>query len=262
MKKIILILFALISFNCVAQYQYLGSGASTTKLLLHLNGNSLDASGNSNNGTDSLITYGLNYGKFGKGASFNGSGSKIKLPNSSNINTSITFSCWFKTSSTANGQLFSKGSDLSDGWGISFLKASNRLFLEVITTVPSIVQYSSTLSAISIPLNKWNHALFVFDNENRIGKTYFNGKLNETTGTTGTVTRGSDNIFIGVKNILSYQYFFNGSIDEVILENRAWTSSEIKRYYTFSKAWFFGLNDEQKHDLKYLDWFIPKQMAA
>ena len=31
--------------------EYLGAGSSTTKLLLHLNGNSNDSSGNGNNGT-------------------------------------------------------------------------------------------------------------------------------------------------------------------------------------------------------------------
>ena len=39
---------------------------SNTKLLLHLNGNSTDSSGNGNNGTDTNITYGLGYGKFGQ----------------------------------------------------------------------------------------------------------------------------------------------------------------------------------------------------
>ena len=57
--------------------EYLGAGASTTKLLLHLNGKSTDSSGNGNNGTNSNITYSLANGKFGQGAGFNGSSNSI-----------------------------------------------------------------------------------------------------------------------------------------------------------------------------------------
>lgn len=47
--------------------------------LYHLNGNSIDYSGNGQNGADTNISYAAAYGKFGQGAAFNGSSSKINI---------------------------------------------------------------------------------------------------------------------------------------------------------------------------------------
>lgn len=37
---------------------------------------------------------------------------------------------------------------------------------------------------------------------------------------------------------LGQHYTFDGSIDEVIVENRAWTAEQVKKYHTYSKGRF------------------------
>ena len=73
--------------------------------LWHLDGNSLDSSGHGNNGTDTAVTYGIAYGKFGQGASFNGSNSTISLSSSASPTGSNprTISAWIYYKGTASG---------------------------------------------------------------------------------------------------------------------------------------------------------------
>ena len=75
--------------------EYLGAGSGTTKLLLHLNGNSTDSSGNGNNGTVNGATS-TNSGKFGGAYNFDGSNDYITLPSFSWIDGPFTFSAWIK----------------------------------------------------------------------------------------------------------------------------------------------------------------------
>lgn len=270
MKKIILTLFALIIMfltagTCYSQYQDLGAGSGTTKLLLHLNGNSNDLSGNSNNGTDSIIDYGLAYGKFNQGASFNGSSSKIKFADSSSLKPNkLTVGAWiYKTDLTVSpfSHIFQSWSlnPSNAGFKISQNNETGQMFFSIGNNSTSNVLTTNTL----IKAGTWYHIMATYDSATL--KIYINGNLdNQMTKTVELVYGTSNFVNIGCRQRTSttIDRFWYGYIDEVILYNRAWTSSEIKRYYTNSKSWFFGLNNEQKHDLKYLDWFIPKQMAA
>jgi hypothetical protein len=43
-------------------------------------------------------------------------------------------------------------------------------------------------------------------------------------------------MFLGCAS--SSDSFWSGAIDEVIIENRAWTASEVKKYYTNSLGRF------------------------
>lgn len=269
MKKLLIILFALISFNCFSQYQYLGSGSSTTKLLLHLNGNSLDASGNSNNGTDSLVTYGLSYGKFNQGASFNGTASKIKFTDAASLKPTgnFTFSCWVNITSIAGtGTLvFQSLSQNPNRAGIrAYINTIGRFTFQSgkNTGIVSGVDYIDAGSSVDLRNKGWVNCICVYDGSYL--NIYINGNLIASTAWAYNPAYAATNyVRIGCRNINGSDDWFSPMVlDETFLDGKAWTSSEIKRYYTFSKAWFFGLNDEQKHDLKYLDWFIPKQMAA
>lgn len=62
-----------------------------------LEGNSNDSKG-SNNGSDTAIIYGTAYGKYGQGALFNGSSSKITLGSliQKTSNTDFSFTFWYK----------------------------------------------------------------------------------------------------------------------------------------------------------------------
>jgi len=227
----IIILF---SFNCFSQYQYLGSGSSTTKLLLHLNDNSLDASGNGNNGIDSLITYGLAYGKFSQGASFNGTSSKITIPNKfTSLNR--TYSLWFKLGSqtTAGFILCSRTGTTDQGIDILINTSNVHGFLNSRIRTDSSINLSDTI-AYNLNDNNWHNIIFVINNTTKLFSTYVDGNFKHSKSYTGTIT-DSQNLQIGNRSNASY---FNGYLDEFFIENRALTSSEIKRYYTFSKGFY------------------------
>jgi len=109
MKKILLIILLLPLFIHAQNGQYLGAGSATTKLLLHLNGNSTDVSGNGNNGTDANITYGLGNGKFFAGAGFNGTTSKIRCSSAISFTGNFTISFWIYMNDNTDIMCVNKG---------------------------------------------------------------------------------------------------------------------------------------------------------
>ena len=211
--------------------EYLGAGASTTKLLLHLNGNSTDSSGNNNNGTDTNITYGLGNGKFGQGALFNGSSSKITTPLGNFGTGNFTISLWIKTTQEATRVIFGKTTevdkdnggyvlyrDLWDGYVFKF--GTTKL---VIGSLPSV----------------WTN--FIVTRDGNIGYIYINGSYAvSVSGISGYNQNSASGVFtLGTSPGSNWTpRFYSGAIDEVIVENRAWTASEIKKYYTYSKGRF------------------------
>ena len=84
----------------MGQYQGIAAG------IWPLDGNSNDGSGNANNGTDSNVSYD-GMGRFGSCASFNGSSSRIALPNNASLKPSGAFTvfCWYKGQVSAYGTI-------------------------------------------------------------------------------------------------------------------------------------------------------------
>ena len=228
--------------------EYLGAGSGTTKLLLHLNGNSTDSSGNGNTATSSGVSYGLSYGKFGQGASFPGSSAYINYPSSASLDSrsTTTMSCWVNIQSLpasgASQVFFSRG--VGDGFGM-FLRVENvggtiKLKGSVVVTSPDTMY---AVEGLVPSTNTWYNIVGVFDSPNQLLYLYVNGDGQGSTKTTaGTVMRlgataSQKGAIIGAYST-SNQAVLNGYIDECIIENRAWTASEVKKYYTYAKGRF------------------------
>lgn len=229
--------------------EYLGAGSGTTKLLLHLNGNSSDSSGSNNHGTDTNITYSQANGKFGQGAGFAGNGG-IRIDNMGGItNGSITFVTWFKR--TGDGTLGSSHDTdfdavLLHGYSAYFragFDGSNKKRLKIASKSATTWYYTNQPSDITD--NVWNNAIFVHDGTNGKDSIYLNGQLVVETNTfTGNFTT-YDNA--NYRNGIGGRYnnsttptsnFLNGKVDESFLENRAWTASEARKYFTNAKGRF------------------------
>jgi len=216
--------------------EYIGAGSSITKLLLHMNGNSNDSSGNGNNGTDTMITYSKLYGKFNEGALLNGSSSYIKILNSSSLNmpNNFTISVWIKKSSINDKHILIK-------WGRGSTPSRNQYHLWVYTSKLSLFVRQSNLIDVAIfdtdqvPTNKWTNVIFTGDN------SYINLYVNASkknsvvwSGSLNVPTTAND-LGVGVKienGSPADPSYFDGQIDEIIIENRAWTHVEIQKYYT------------------------------
>ena len=212
---------------------------SNTKLLLHLNGNSTDSSGNGNNGTDTNITYGLGYGRFGQGASFNGSNSRININDSETFNfaaNNFTISCFVKRSTTnvEHGIMGQCDSAFSAGSVAFFLHITNANVLRaaIYNSSNSTVVIASTATVDA----NWHHILFQRSGNNLY--LYMDNKLMATQDCTGfTIKNSTSKLAIGILGESPYGPF-SGNIDEVIIENRAWSASEINKYYTMTKGRF------------------------
>ena len=230
------ILFTPIGYDGPSNFGLYNKRPSTiTKGYYNFNNDSLDTSGNNMNGTDTSMSY-VN-GKYNLCASFNGSNGRIQLPDAAGINTTFTFNAFIKLNGTNNNTIYSKGSDASNGWGCLFTISTTLFESAVVTTTPTTAQ--QTLSqVININTNVYYMVTLVFDNSARTLKGYINGNLLKTIST-GANLRGTNNVYIGVnKGGPSFSNYFNGSMDELVIENRVWTDDEIRKFYTYSRGNF------------------------
>lgn len=215
--------------------QYIGAGAGTTKLLLHLNGSSVDSSGNNNNGTDTAITYSQANGKFGQGAGFNpATSSNINIsatafPYGTGSFTNIT---WIKIGSLPG----TNGYSFADFWGKATANQSvgNGLHNNAGTQNIIFANFGSDLEvARTLSTGVWYLLLSTFDGTTYKG--YLDGELIASGAKSINITSGTFH-HIGAQEAGGGTW--NGSVDEVIIENRAWSASEVKKYFTFAKGRF------------------------
>lgn len=211
--------------------EYLGAGSGITKGLWHLNGNSNDSSGNGNNGTDSNITYGLAYGKLGQGASFNGSSSLITLPSIISGTGDATFVMWIKT--TENNKAFLSKRD-NNNTGIFVLRVGNST-LNFWDYNGSAFQFNPS-STGSTTINDGSWHMVGFTRIGTAGKYYVDGKLDGTTTAASNLSWNTQAIRIA-RDVVNNEYT-NLITDEIIIEGKAWSDADFKKYYTYSKGRF------------------------
>ena len=207
--------------NLVAYYQFEGSSA--------------DSKG-SNTGTDTAITYNMASGRFGQGASFNGTTSKIALTTEQTA-TVGTFSCWFKVTSAAVLGLYSQGKSAGgDTDRIHFEINAGKLKL---TTVQSSTTTTSVATNALFNDNLWHHGVITVDDAgNKLfvdgaqqAVTYTNGSAS-TSVWFGDISSVTDTKDIGTLNINGVFFnFFSGTMDEVAIFSRALTLGEIQSLY-------------------------------
>lgn len=235
------------------------TAAGTTKAYYPLNGNSRDYSGQTNTGTDTAITY--PQGRFGQGAKFNGSSSQISLPNITAISggTPRTISAWIKTDvlDTSLDSIFSYGAN------------TNNLLCDLLINVSNAGDIYWAFSSNdyltggnAIKINKWHLITAVYDGgtlSTTTIKIYVDGISQTVTKTgagSGVANTTDANYAIGYDKLVGGRNF-NGIIDEVIIESRAWTAKEVETYYRKSM-----LNYGRKTWAQMLISFIISEVAT
>lgn len=194
-----------------------------------LNGNTNDYSGNELNGTGVNLT--LAMGVAGVNATayeFNGTTSKIDVGYNSLFSIGqpgMTMSAWFKLdTSTATNAVLSR----------------NAPYLFWINAGPNLnsgiqrggTWYWSATPAGSIILNQWMYGVVTYDGSVR--KTYINGAQvgSDDTQFSGNITvNGALGLNIGYDACCGGRYYFDGSIDDVRLYNRALSAQEVQQMY-------------------------------
>jgi hypothetical protein len=233
MKKL---LFILILF-CSIQ------GFGQIKGYWRLDGNANDASGNSNSGTATSITYSQANGKLNQGAGMNGTSSRIQLPNVASLRlvSPFTISVWFKSQSAVFQYLVCKANYQTDLFGYEFAISDNSYFYFYIDGNSSAnSNYLSGNSGVTYSDGKWHHACAVATGSNMY--VYVDGVQRLTmVQTKDPVYTTEYNGYIGAgwSSLLSApRSFLNGSMDEVIIDNTAWSPAKVKNEYSRVKGFY------------------------
>lgn len=197
-----------------------------------------DTSGNGNDGT---AVGGVDETEgIGSGAMmFDGDGDYVLVNNVLDLSsqTSVTISAWMKKGSIdslsgimlgtkASGKIEIRNQYLADGW-------------MAWTASPNEAEYAyARMSATdSVIDDKWYHIVGIFENNN--ADIYIDGsRVTEDEVISGTPTFAektgayADNLYLGAgSQINTPNIFFEGSIDEVLIYNKALSPAEIRQLY-------------------------------
>lgn len=196
-----------------------------------LNGNSNDASGNGYNGTGYSVTYPQSAGKLNSSVSLAGnSSSYCDIPF---VNTNyITVSFWMKCNSSTNYYplvVHKDGLARSGTRGWAFFLYDSIIYCALFNATAEFdVEYG-------IPtITAWNHVCVTYNGAAAI--LYINGINKHQISMTGNLRSNTDTLRIGRR--ASDASYFNGSIDELIIDNTGWSVAMVKNEYARAKGFF------------------------
>ena len=218
---------------------------SYTKLLLHFDGTNgsttfIDdgGAGNSYDGTDTAISYDTSYGKVVSGASFNGSTSYINFGNTTaqKPTDALTVHSWIYPNNFDNYMaIVSMGGSYSSGGteGLTgfHIRTTNTGQLQAFSEPEENLATGGTLTA-----NDWNLISVTYDKS--YIKAYVNGIIIASASQATSLTYyAASPVVVGTYfyNLVPNAQYFYGYIDETIIENVAWTSTQVLAYYNESK---------------------------
>ena len=200
-----------------------------------LDNSAIDETG-SYTGTESNIEY--RFGRYGQAAVFNGSSSKIVLPNSSlgiTDASNFSFSCWFKTNSSSQDNqalIWTNGSNAGARFGLGINSTSQGGDTSVYFGIgTSSFTYINSGTGAFIA-NTWVHVVGVKSSTTGMS-LYVDNVLKATnTGATGaaSTTATGDNRLGGYKTTAESSWF-NGSIDQVRMFSSALDSDQVTKLY-------------------------------
>lgn len=201
-----------------------------------MEGNSNDSSGNGYNGTDTSITYSLANGKFGQGAGFNGTTSYVDVGTLAGFASLSEATVCFWVKPSVNNVLQCIIADWGSGSNQRFyclILADGRLE----TVFYSINEVLGINGNDIIPTTDFINIIVSFKNGDYV-RLYLNGQSKETSaGTaTGNLRGATNNMWIGRQE--TFSRYYQGNIDELFIENRAWSAQDVRRYYNQSKGRF------------------------
>jgi len=159
--------------------------------------------------------------------SFDGVGDYVEISDNASLNptTALTMAAWIK--STGNAEI--------DGRIVGKRTATAAFEMNLNTATGRINPYILTPDGSANPssVKSVNDGVFhhiVFTRDNTVLKIYIDGNLDYTvSGPTGSVAN-TQNLFIGRYSASSVR-FFNGSISDVRIYNRALSAEEVRMLY-------------------------------
>jgi len=210
---------------------------SNYKAVYHLQ-DADDSTSNSNDGTDTDITYGTDYGKVNQGALFNGSTSLITT-SFSFTPTVFSVAWWIYPTSNVD---YNNTIGATAFWGAFLCHGTSTGGLYCGTDVAT--RFSPTDLPSVYELNTWVHCVFTFNSGT--GKFYKNGSLLETkTGMTNPTNFNGFNISKSGSDSA-----IDGNADEVRIlstqNSEDWIATEYNNQNSPSTFYTIGIQEESK----------------
>jgi len=181
-----------------------------------------DLSGNANNGT--LVNSPTYSSTNGGNLTFNGTNQYASTPLSIGGYAAFTISAWIKTTTASK--------EIAATYGVS------NIFEFWLTTTKNVALYvyntgtTYRTSSTVVGTGSWVYCVGVYQGSNATLNTYVNGILDNgvLTGTIpASVATGASTVVIG--NVNSGSYYFNGSMGQISIYNRALSAAEIAQNY-------------------------------
>ncbi len=214
--------------SLVSYYAMDGTEASTVYDYSGSNDGTMSGYTQNNGARNGGVEISTDDGKYGYGAGFDGVDDYVEVPHDSSIsfdNTiSSSFSWWMKCDEqTGASRILNKGINYY-GWIDDHDGAEKNDYKFVIYDGSN----SGIVYADNVCDNSWHNVVFVVDRTQQKIFSYVDGTLDDTDDDISDVGDCSsvDNLFIGASG--GTAYFFNGSLDEVRIWNKALTQEEIQ----------------------------------
>lgn len=208
---------------------------STLSAYYRLEGNSNDSKG-SNNGSDTAITYSTGNGKFGQGAGFNGTTSKIAIADNAALDLDtgdFTITCWVNlVAKTSTRHIISK---LVDGSNFYELRASSAGDGIVMFDSYATVRKCQVIGTTSLSNGVWYFIAVVVDRDSTANTKIYLNAVNDTAGTptvsTDTIANAAA-LWFGADQSGAGSNFYSGAVDDLaIFKGLALSQAQITQLY-------------------------------
>ncbi|HUZ59908.1 MAG TPA: LamG domain-containing protein [Hanamia sp.] len=208
------------------------------------NGNLNDSSGNGNNIIfNNAIKTTDRFGRANNAYLFNGTSNYMQVKNSVSLNPNgaITLMGIVKMNGFYTGichanQIFQKGTvDQDQGvYSLRVAYITPNCNAAIDTSMEAALgfygDYGYAVSASDsnfVRTNTWLTLVYTYDGQ--VSKFYVNGQLMSTVPGSATFTPNSNDLFIGRAESSQYPYWWNGTIDEIRIYNKALCEGAVKQ---------------------------------
>jgi hypothetical protein len=212
--------------------------------------NAYDYSGNRNNGTltnmnttgNSTSGWNITDCKFGSCLKFDGVNDYVNIGDKAvlNIGGSTTVSAWVKPSSTLSSEV---GFVTKYGGPYSWALRNVGQLLRFTVDQPLGTDWN-VQGTTSLTKDNWWFIVGIYDSSAQKIFVYVNGVQEKSADGPTSIALGSDPVIIGGQN--RNGFYFNGTIDEVMVFNRSLSADEVAALYETSVSKFDGSSSAPK----------------